>query len=226
MDTTLLLSFALIISLFLISTWVFLLAIYRKLTSKFDVLATQAQDEDFTRRRAQKIIDQAHQRSLEIVYKAEKKAQDLLLRVDAFDESAKSDLHQKITQASQQQAQEYLDHLKDLEKQVVSEFHTVSASLQKSVEEEIGQFREQAMKDNARAAGAVQQEVGQEFAVAKKEIDQYRQDAMARIDAMASKVVEQVAREVLGRSLSSADHHQLVMKALEEAKRSHVFENS
>lgn len=58
---------------------------------------------------------------------------------------------------------------------------------------------------------------------AQGEIQTYKENQMEGIDAEVQAIIDRVAPEVLGKTISLEDHEQLVWKALEKAKREGIF---
>ena len=58
---------------------------------------------------------------------------------------------------------------------------------------------------------------------AEKELEDYKQNQLSKIDRQITQIVVAAAREVLGRAISLSEHEDLVNKALERAKKDKFF---
>lgn len=58
---------------------------------------------------------------------------------------------------------------------------------------------------------------------AQDEISTYKQNQLEGIDSQVAQIIDRVAPEVLGKSISLDDHEDLVWKALDRAKREGIF---
>ncbi len=58
-----------------------------------------------------------------------------------------------------------------------------------------------------------------EFDQVRKDLDQYKNDRYAKIDQIVRGVLEEVARDVLGKTMNAKDHEELIMKSLESIKK-------
>lgn len=65
--------------------------------------------------------------------------------------------------------------------------------------------------------------VANKFAKVQKELEEYRNSQLAKIDAQIYLIIFEASREVLGRSISRGEHEELVRKALERAKKDRFF---
>ena len=57
----------------------------------------------------------------------------------------------------------------------------------------------------------------------EKESEEYRKNKLTKIDEEIRQIVLSAAREVIGRAISLSEHEDLVNKALEKAKKEHIF---
>ncbi len=57
----------------------------------------------------------------------------------------------------------------------------------------------------------------------RSEIESYKKMMLERIDQAAVEMVKDIAKQVLGASLTKEEHQKLVLEALKEAKESHVL---
>lgn len=57
----------------------------------------------------------------------------------------------------------------------------------------------------------------------EKESEEYRKNKLGKIDEEIRQIVLSAAREVIGRAISLSEHEDLVNKALEKAKKEHIF---
>lgn len=65
--------------------------------------------------------------------------------------------------------------------------------------------------------------VANKFAKVQKELEEYRNSQLKKIDAQIYLIIFEASREVLGRSISRGEHEDLVRKALERAKKDRFF---
>ncbi len=71
------------------------------------------------------------------------------------------------------------------------------------------------------AAKTLVSEAEEDFASAKKSIEEYKKVETDRIDKRVKAVIDDVAREILGRTLSKTDAEDLVRAALEKMPETH-----
>lgn len=94
------------------------------------------------------------------------------------------------------------------------------ADLQKAADKEIGVMGEKLGEE----LKEWRKKVTQEFEENRKELGMYRKEVMQKAEASAEQAVSVIAKEVLGRALSSEDHEKLILRALEEARKTGLFQ--
>ena len=88
---------------------------------------------------------------------------------------------------------------------------------------ELGRFKKELEEKIVTVEGAAEKVLDEEYEEIKREIENYRQSKIAQIDATAKEIVIDAARKILGKSLDLRAHEDLVIKALEDAKRQNLF---
>lgn len=88
---------------------------------------------------------------------------------------------------------------------------------------EIGRFKKELEEKIVTVEGAAEKVLDEEYEEVKREIENYRQSKIAQIDATAKEIVIDAARKILGKSIDLRAHEDLVIKALEDAKRQNLF---
>lgn len=66
----------------------------------------------------------------------------------------------------------------------------------------------------------LRQEVKNEYQKVREELASYKQGRLEKIDNALSGMLEEVARDVLGKTMSMKDHEEMIMKSLESIKKS------
>ena len=72
-------------------------------------------------------------------------------------------------------------------------------------------------------AAAIRQEVTDSKKAVDAELLEYKKQRMADIDEQVSALVVETSKKILGQAIDIRSHEELVIKALEDAKRSNIF---
>lgn len=127
------------------------------------------------------------------------------------------------------------DQLKTLlEKKLADILGPIEGMLKTKTEADLSEFSKKLEKIFAATAESSQDQqkamvretqylVANKFAKVQKELEEYRNSQLKKIDAQIYLIIFDASREVLGRSISRGEHEELVRKALERAKKDRFF---
>jgi hypothetical protein len=161
----------------------------------------QEQIEDKARERAFKILEDAKDRSLGILKEA---------RIVA--EENKEAIGKRLDEVADKQIKGYEDVLQ-----------TISKTVETDTVRELEEFEHALKLETVGAEQAVEKKLETEFANVRAEIEKYKQMKLKVVDEKMIGIIEEVTRAVIGKNLSLIDHAEIVMQALEEAKKKNVL---
>ena len=178
---------------------------------------------DETRERAVRMIDEANSRAMDIVSKAN-------LSTDI----AKSNFNEQITRISSLQIKEfekatsdfiklYGRVLQDLKSKNIELFQNISKDIEVHTMEEIKNFKDSMGKLTVSSENLVKKKIDADYRASKKEIENYKEGELKKVDDEIYKLLERVSNLVLGKSLSLSEHEDLIQKSLEKAKKEGAF---
>jgi len=137
----------------------------------------------------------------------------------------------KIKHHALEQANKIVEDSRNKAIEILREAKVSSQDTQTKLEEEINNITNQQLNGYKKALdqitiaveSQVMDKVGERFAKVEEEIEQYKQKRMQEIDEQIFKVLQDTAQKVTGKLISPKDHLELVLQALQKAKREHVF---
>lgn len=163
-------------------------------------------------REYEKILLKAHTEAIAILKKANRRAENLV---------AKGSFIQK----------EELDAVKKkLREQTITalnlykkELSVIEENLEKAATEELEIYTDSLHSSLTGAQERIDKELADELTKAKRELMEYKQAQKAQFDEAFKELTRKVAAEVLGKSISLADHEAIIEKAIEQAKHDAIF---
>jgi len=113
---------------------------------------------------------------------------------------------------------------------LAEKLRAVTQETENKIKQELGQEYEQARQavhefaDRLKQAtieteNTLKQDVKSEYDQIKKDLQDYRKDRMQKIDHAVTGMMEEVARDVLGKTMNAKDHEELIIRSLEGIKR-------
>lgn len=187
------------------------------------------------REKSEFLFEHARKESLRIIEEASKKADELLRATTAVKDTFESEIAshlqdfskqetERIAAASAQMIDAYRQMI-DLTKQqygsaMVSTAKEMADESQKSIQA-FGEFLKQ---QTVRYEEALRVQVQTGFISAQKEISDYKRESVRKVDDAIYRILNLVSKSVLGKALSLEDQQDLVVRALDEAKKQGFFE--
>ena len=182
-------------------------------------------DPSDTRHKAAKMIDEANNRAMDIISKAnlstdiasanfnQKIADISSLRIKQF-EKATSDFLKLYTRV-----------LHDLKSKNIEVFQNVSKDIEVNTMAEIKNFKDSMEGLTVSSEKLVQKKIDTDYLTVKKEIQNYKEIELKKIDQEIYGLLEKVSKLVLGKALTLSEHEDLIEKSLEKAKKEGVFKS-
>ena len=183
---------------------------------------------------ARHIWEQANREATEIIRVAAEKARDILQSAETTKDNTVSALNAEIMAIAEQHkrylkdaslkyVETYERMAEHVEEQYLSTLHEASQGMSSDAKHALDMF-ETFLKD---------QTIGYKQQMEKKiedlrnnvneQVNEYKKEKLKRIDKAIGEIVISVAKIVIGRSLNIKEHNELVLRALEEAKKEGFF---
>lgn len=172
----------------------------------------------------QAIIDKAHVEAQEVLEDTSDAAQRVLRQTRGTNENMASDLDKVLQHIAQK-------HIELLNAQAT----TLNQAYEKKVVELLQTVQDQFIKElDAKTQSLVtkattsedllDQKTKELLANAEKEIAEYKKERMAKVEEQISHIVERTYQDILGRSIPAQVQQDLIIEALEKAKKEGTFE--
>lgn len=213
--------FDLIIAIFILSISLGAIVIsYTKTVRKLhDLYKEKSTAQKEMLKKSDHILEEAREKALKIVSDA-----------NLFDDSTKKmfDQELKMIQEGQVKTLEKLSYdllnvyqkeLTDLKENNIKLMSNISKDIENSVIAELKDFREILKKETYDSQKIVETKIEETYKATQKEIEDYKTERLKKVEGQIFEIIQNVSREVLGKTLSRDEHEQLVMDALEKAKK-------
>lgn len=173
---------------------------------------------------SQTLLANAQKKSQEILEEAHKKASEIVERSEKFLQAQEGKVAKELEKASKTYANYFQDALRRVEQEASETLKNVPEEIKKVYATEIVNIRTTLDAQLSKAREDSRQIVLEAYQKAEAEVENYKKKRLSQIDDSIIIILQEVARRVLSREINQEEHERLVMKALQEAKREHVFE--
>ena len=106
-----------------------------------------------------------------------------------------------------------------LKDQDINLFSTITKTIEKDVAQEMQTFRAVLEKETVSSQKIIETKLQEQYATVGKEVQEYKIQQMTKVDNHIIELVQKTTTLALGKSLSIENHQELVLEALEEAKK-------
>ena len=173
--------------------------------------------------RAQGIIDRAVEKSEETLLQTEFLKQELVRHGEESITEVVENIVKLLNQDGVKYDEQYQQLFDTIRAQYVEKTNEALSVMQKAADTELAAFRAAVKQGTIGTQTQLDLQMKEEFAAAKKDLENYKVARMAKINQEINALCSQVMLEVLGRSIPLAEHEKLLMEALEEAKKEGIF---
>jgi len=153
------------------------------------------------RHKAVVIVEEARDKALEILREA---------RIEA--ETKRDSLNKKLDNLGERQLIDYKNVLQ-----------TISKAVEEGATRELGQFRQALESETIQAQKVIGEKMEDQYNRMADEIKHEKQIRLEELDKQVFAVIKKATNDIIGKALTVDEHSDLVIKALEEAKRTHVL---
>jgi hypothetical protein len=179
---------------------------------------------------ADAVLEEARKQSSAVLQGAREKAQQIIIDTKQFQEEAKRLLEtalQDVSKASSEELQKssteliknYEASLSAVKDQDINLFRSITGVIEKDVAEQMKGFKETLEQETLTSQKFIKQKLDEQYAQVGSEIQQYKKEQLQKVDEQILVLLEKVTILALNKSLSLKDHQDLVLEALDEAKK-------
>lgn len=186
---------------------------YRKLIKRYYLLK---EEDDKARQnliqRQDKLYKEAEVRANEIIADARAHAQKILSEAKVLTSDEKKIMLEELRRATSAQARDLENVLNESKAEIRNVFAEVSKNVQLETSKELESWK-----------GVLTNQLEISRKKVDSELEALKQERLKGLEAEINALLLEVTKRVLGESISPQKHRDLVIKALEEAKRQKIF---
>ena len=177
------------------------------------------------------LLENARKKSADIIEEATQKAQQIITQSQSLNNSSRKMLDEALEtlikqqtshfeKASQDFLQVYKKELNFLRENTVEIAKTTSKAIEADTLKEVDDYEQILQKETIGSQKIVEEKIEEDYAKTQKEVSAYKVEMLKKIDEEIYAILESVSKEAIGKSIPLAQHEQLIIDALEKAKKS------
>ena len=176
------------------------------------------------------LLENARKKSAGIIEEATQKAQEIINQSQSLnndsrkmlDEALESMIKYQISffeKASQDFLEEYKKELNSLRNRTVEIASSASKDIEADTLKEVDDYEKILQKETIDSQKIVEGKIEEDYSRIQKEVSQYKDQMLKKIDEEIYGILETVSKEAIGKSISLTQHEELIIDALEKAKK-------
>lgn len=184
-------------------------------------------------RKADVLMEETRGKAMKIIEDANFKAESILKESRIFAGKSAYLLDEKLKNVSQDQIknlqqisgdflESYQKILKELKKDNINMFSNISKDIEREAVNEVKDFKEILQKETVESQKIVEQKIEEEYEKVRKGVEEYKSTQLGKVDDSIYKIIACISEELIGKALSQQEHQDLVLKALEKAKKEYL----
>jgi len=182
-----------------------------------------------------KLLEEAHHKSQEIIDQANKQANEILASSKVYENNSNQALKDKLAMLEKQQegvfskASEdmkvaYQNMITQIQEQDLNTLKSMTKDIESDVIADFKEFRDVLEKETINSEKIVKGKIDEEYLTMQKDLDEYKKKKYQKVDEDIYKILYRVSEMVLNQGISYDKHKELVIEALETAKKEQVFQ--
>jgi len=172
---------------------------------------------------SQKLIQDAQASATQIVKDATIKAEAIIKGAQDISTNQQQVIAQALETQSQKYIAVYQQSLKSIEGQILTAVKGAPEDIKKGIQAQIDLVGQELAKELAGTQNQFRVAMDTAYKNMQADLENYKKAKMAKVDESIMDAVEEIAKEVVARSIPVEDHEELILKSLEQAKKEGLF---
>ena len=170
-----------------------------------------------------KILDKAKEEGSGIIGKAQQRAEEIIRDSQEFGQHSNQALAEMLDTLSEKQVQVSNQVIGRVRDDTVNLLQNLVNDLNKHASAEMEGFGKGLQQEFATARQKAQATIDEAYGTATKEVEAYKEKRLEQIKRQMTILVREIVEKVLVKSVDERQHEQLVLQAVEEAKKDGIL---
>lgn len=176
-------------------------------------------------KQANAIVEKAVESAKNILFETEYVKQDIAKQIQDSLQRVADETINMVQGRSTESEEEFKSIVNDIKTEFSKEASQKLEAIQKIAVDETEDFKKMLMAETVGSQAFVGQKINQDFAQALKEIDEYKATRIKEVDTQIQDIVRNVVKDVLEVTVTLPIQEELVLEALEKAKKEEIFKD-
>lgn len=170
----------------------------------------------------------------EIIETANKKAQEIILRATQINHESTINLQNSVDRIVQNQnealkeislafSSKHEEEVNEINKESIKLLTNVYKDIETSAKSDFAKYKEAVQKQTFEAETIAEERIKQEYEKLEIEIRELKEKRLQELNSNIDNMIQNISKDIIGKSLSLSDHEDLIIKALDQAKKDGIL---
>lgn len=180
------------------------------------------------------LLEKANVQAQEIISQANKHAAEIIASSKTYGDVSNDAMKAKLaelekqqegifTKASDEMKTAYQNMLTQIQEEDITTLKSMTKDIQSDILADFKEFRDSLERETINSEKVVKEKIDEEYLEIEKELQEYKKKKFQEVDEDIYKILYRVSEMVLSQGIPFDKHKQLVVEALETAKKEQVF---
>ncbi len=167
----------------------------------------------------QEILETANKKAQEIILEATQIRRDLTTNFQTAVDTVLQNQKEVLKNTSLSTSSKYQDQIEDINRENIKLLINVYKDIEMDVESNFQKYKELIQRQTFEAEKMAEDKIKQEYEKLQAQIAESKQKKLQELNEKIYKIIQSVTKEVVGRSIDLSDQENLIIKALDNAKK-------
>ncbi|MCH7640754.1 hypothetical protein IID22_00950 [Patescibacteria group bacterium] len=201
-----------------------LVLIYVRLSKKYrNILEEKSKKEPGPEKDINAILEEAQAKGQKIIEDSHTRAQKIVAEAGSFSADTKQKMLVQLDKVSSEYRASYIGLIEDAKVKTGELIKTLGEDIKTEAHLEVEAMRDSLRREIEKAQAATKAAIDEAYAKVERDIEGYKKKRLTQLDSEIFEIIRLVSEEVLGKTLSTKEHEDTIIKSLEDAKKQNVF---
>lgn len=176
----------------------------------------------------------AHEDYQRVIESASKKAEEIILHASEIKQETTNELQESVEimledqkkvleEASLALSKKFEDQLKQVNDNNIQMLKNIYKGIENDVESDYSEYKDVIKKQTFEAENIAKEKIKQEYEKLELEVKEYREKMMNKVNDDIYKILINISKDVFGKALNPKEHEDLIIDALNKAKKENII---
>lgn len=179
--------------------------------------------EDKAQRDYQEVLEAANKKAQEIILQATQISHESTINLQNSMDRMLNNQNTALRQISKSLSRKHEEQVNQIIENSIKILTNTYKNIELTTNSDFEKYKEDIQKQTFEAHTVAQQRIKQEYEKLEIEINQLKEKRLQELNSTIDNIIQNISKEVIGKSLNLSDQEDLIIKALDQAKKDKIL---